>query len=1179
MKLHSLRLQGFKSFADATEVRFHDGITAVVGPNGCGKSNISDAIRWVLGEQRPSAIRGTRMEEAIFQGTVKRRPVNRGSVTMVVSNEDGALPVPYEEVEISRVVYRDGGSEYFINRGSCRLKDVQDLCRDTGLGANAYAVIESRMIDAILSNRADERRSLFEEAAGIGRYKDRRKGASTRLERAEADLQRLEDLISEVETKVRSLARQKGRAERYGEFRARRMALEVTLASRQLKELEARHGELRAELPEEGQGDEELSAAVSTAEAEHQSLLARQTEAEEERTRVASALDEVRQELSDWERELAVARERSEQGQDRLERLKRERTELGERLESLDGQREEAEGRQTELQEEAEGLRTRLEEASEEVARRREAHQSVRGELEDLERREREATRKAAQLDAEAEAARNRQEELRLQHERLAAELEEARDALTELDEQGDLFTGRVEGLEEAVSDAEAALEDARAALEESEEALEAARETESSARDEVSELEARAGALERMEEAREGLDPVVKEALQRPGVEGVLTDFLEVPTHLAGAVEAYLGDRSRALVVQDTAAADAVRQWFLEEWEGGGGLILLPLDRVPSEDDGGGTLLEALEPQGAGAPWARHLLSGVDLVEEGSGPTRLEERTDDADGRDLLGAAGWVMDRTGALRLGNPAGTTGALERQEALRELQERLTSSRQKAEEAAHAHQAAREVRDEARSRVDASEAQLRQSQDDLRELRSEADAREERRTHLARRVEDLERQVGGMDVALQRAREQESSATESRSELASAEEGLQGEREALATRVEEAEAHLEEARSRASSLEVDATRAEGELERARERREGLARELEKSRTRLEELGREENTLVQEVEEARELQQGGEARLEELFALRDERQEELRKRSEVVEGLSEEVQAAGERLRKARQAERETTERRHQVELEVRDVEGRMARIRERLEAEWGRPLQELAHEVEEPDGSDDELEAELQEVRGKLEKLGPVNMLAVEEHEEESQRLEFLRGQREDLVTARDNLRSAIQEINRTATTRFNETFQAIRENFRSTFLRLFEGGECDLWLEDPDNPLESPIEVQASPVGKRTQSIDLLSGGERSLTALSLLFGIYLVKPSPFCVLDEVDAPLDESNIGRFIRLLNEFKGQTQFVVVTHNPRTIEAADWIYGVTMEEPGVSSVVGVQLEEALEVSGTAA
>jgi len=301
-------------------------------------------------------------------------------------------------------------------------------------------------------------------------------------------------------------------------------------------------------------------------------------------------------------------------------------------------------------------------------------------------------------------------------------------------------------------------------------------------------------------------------------------------------------------------------------------------------------------------------------------------------------------------------------------------------------------------------------------------------------------------------------------------------------------------------------------------------------------------------------------------------------VRAKDEALAAVAEQLAAAEKRAREARTAEREASDHRHALELERQELAGRIERIRERLEGEWGRSLERLLDEADEVEGETEALQEELREIVIALDRIGPVNMLAVEEHEEESKRLEFLSEQRDDLVTARNDLRSAIREINKTATELFESTFGRIRENFRATFLRLFEGGEADLWLQDPEDPLESPVEIHASPRGKKTQRIDLLSGGERALTALALLFGIYLVKPSPFCVLDEVDAPLDENNIGRFIKLLQDFKSQTQFVVITHNPRSIEAADWIYGVTMEEPGVSTIVGVRLDEALQGAGAA-
>ncbi|NNM05964.1 MAG: AAA family ATPase, partial [Gemmatimonadetes bacterium] len=312
---------------------------------------------------------------------------------------------------------------------------------------------------------------------------------------------------------------------------------------------------------------------------------------------------------------------------------------------------------------------------------------------------------------------------------------------------------------------------------------------------------------------------------------------------------------------------------------------------------------------------------------------------------------------------------------------------------------------------------------------------------------------------------------------------------------------------------------------------------------------------------------------------FGLRDEAEASLRQKAAAVDRLAESLQESDRKVRVARAAEREAVDRRHSQELEQQDLTGRIGRIQDRLEGEWGKPLEVLLAEAEPIEGEPDSLREELQEIVQKLERIGLVNMLAVEEHQEESSRLEFLLAQREDLRGARDDLRAAIRQINETAIHLFHDTFGKIQQNFQSTFRRLFEGGEATLWLEDEDDPLESVIEIHASPRGKKTQRIDLLSGGERALTALSLLFGIYLVKPSPFCVLDEVDAPLDESNIYRFIRLLQEFKTQTQFIVITHNARTIEAADWIYGVTMEEPGVSRIVGVQLEDALEASGSPA
>lgn len=1171
MRLQSLRVHGFKSFADATEVQFHDGVTAIVGPNGCGKSNISDAIRWVLGEQRPTAIRGAKMEEAIFQGSVHRRPVNRGSVTMTVTNEDGALPVPFEEVEIGRIVYRDGGSDYSINRSLVRLKDVVDLTRDTGLGAGAN-VIENRMIDSILSDRADERRGLFEEAAGIGKYKDRRKAALRRLERAENDLQRLEDVIAEVESKVRSLARQKGKAERYIGLRDRRLDVEVAVVRNQLDILGSRLAEVTRALEGESPEGEGMVAEVQAAEAEYETLRLRQVEAQRDRGAAAAHLDEVRTQLVRWERDLAVADERASYARRRLSQIDDERGASRERAEGLAVEvatlREDAGA----VREELEQLATALGERKAAADAVRTRLQEVRGELEEFETRERQVARRGAQLEGDAESSDAQAAELDRRLERLTREMEEASDALSDLASQGDLFTGRLDELRGGTDAARAAMESARAEVEAARAALETARAHEVEASDEAAGLDARRRALEALERDREGMEPALQAVLDAgiDGVHGPLVEFVGADAEAVKAVESWLGPLARGLVVADRNAAAAVEVWFRDRWTRGGGLIVLPLDGVPKAG-AGGSLSKAARPQGAGAPWVEALLAGVDLVDDGglldggSGPR--------------VTRGGSVREARGVVRLGNPTGAGGLLERREELKRLEGATDKARAAAVAAREAREAARAALTEREAALEEARTVFRGAEDTYREAEAEVAAAVDRRDRMDRHRDELARQIEGTRAAASRARERGAQAREDRAALDAEEGSLRERRDEARGRVDAVQEEWEAARGEQARLEVQLTRLQGEASRLDDRIQAMEQARSGALERVTALDAEEARLREELDQVTALQEKGADATEALFGQRESAEGDLRQKDEALARVAEALTAAEKKARVARQAEREATDRRHRLELERQELDGRIGRIQERLEGEWGRPLKQLLDEAEPVEGTPDELQAELREIVVGLERIGPVNMLAVEEHEEESQRLTFLKEQHADLVTARNDLKTAIREINETATSLFQGTFERIRENFKSVHQRLFEGGEADIWLAEEDDPLESPIEIHASPRGKKTQRIDLLSGGERALTALSLLFSIYLVKPSPFCVLDEVDAPLDENNIGRFIRLLHDFKEQTQFVVITHNPRTIEAADWIYGVTMEEPGVSTVVGVRLEDALEQARGAA
>jgi chromosome segregation protein len=1118
MKLRSLSLQGFKSFADRTELKFHEGITAIVGPNGCGKSNISDAIRWVLGEQKPSAIRGSKMEEAIFQGTTQRRPVNRAEVSLAFTNEGGRLPLPHSEIEIRRIVFREGGSDYQLNRQSTRLRDILDLCRDTGLGANAYTVIEQGMVDSILSDRPDERRHLFEEAAGVGRYKDRRKGAQRRLEAAEADLARLQDLVSEVETKVRSLARQRRRAQRYTELRTRRLTLEVTVAAAELRQVRDTLAQTAARLEELTRDEPATRAALTSAEAELERRRLESGEVSRLRNAAAARLEEVARAIGERERELAVADERRAHAERRLVQIADERETLRARVAELEAEVAALEGEHGGQQRVVHALAERVTAVQERHAVLRRQVTDVRRADEDARAREGDLTRQLARLEADAVAADMRSRETSARLEQLAAERAELEAELARLDEQGDLFAEQARTLEAML----ATLVEQTAAAQTQ---LEGARGAEASARTALAEAEdargrlrARVDALEALHRDYHGFAPAVAAALaaraELPGLVGPVAEFLDLPKERAAAMEAALGSLLQTLLVEDGAAAAGVRSWL----EGGhadkGAVAFLPRASLPRLE----ALIEVLEFGGA-APGEPALIGRRERLE--------------------------------ALR-GEAAEAESAVVDRQADREAAAQRIAA---AESSFHALQ----------SQQHELELELRRSRAD-EATRSGQHARTERTRH------ELDRRRADLEKALAQAKQDGKRAREARSALENDLTRHRTDWQEATGSLGEAEAAWEEVRDEEAELRVSHARAEGTLS-ALERRLGQSREeLDETGIRLRALDREEQEHRAALVHLDELRAGSGARLEELFAERDALAIDVRAHDDRLADAGDASLTLETEVRRLRRSSDERSELRHRLELQRAEADAAERRVRDRLEVEWGRPYEQLASEVEPIEGELEPLRAELLALAADIERLGPINMLAVEEHDEESRRLEFLQVQRDDLVKARDDLQSAIRQINRTAKELFNETFDLVRTNFRSTFQTLFEGGECDIRLEDADDPLESPIDIIASPRGKRTQRIHLLSGGERALTALALLFAIYLVKPSPFCVLDEVDAPLDEANIGRFITMLQQFKQSTQFIVITHNPRTMEAADWLYGVTMEEAGVSSIVGVHLEEVI-------
>jgi chromosome segregation protein len=1180
MKLRSLRLHGFKSFADRTTIELRDGVTAIVGSNGCGKSNTADAVRWVLGEQRASALRGGKMEEVIFQGSVRRRPLHYAEVALVFSNEDGSVPIPQTEVEITRKVFREGGSEYSLNRASCRLRDIHDLLRDTGLGSDAYSIIEAGMIDSILSEKAEERRAMFEEAAGIGKYKDRRRAAQRRLEQAEGDLSRLGDLVAEVESKVRSLARQRRRAQRYEELQARRLDLDVALATGEVAALTAALAEGGRRLAELEVTVHDAAIERSTAETTVQERRLEIAELGRRRAEVAARLDAVRQRLDAREREILLADERRSHAEMRIAQLVRERGELAERAATQSAEAGRLEGEHLRAHARVDGTRERLEARVEEneglratLAGHRQASEAAAG-------RQRDIARDVAAAEGERTSAERRRQESAERAARLAAQTEQLGTEIAHLGAQTELWSGQGDTLRDRLDAATDVAEQAREEMRMIRGREAPLRDGLRAAQDRVSRLAAQVSARAALERSYEGFSPAVTALMQArnrfAGVLAPLADFVRATTAdaaAAAAVESFLGTLLQAVVVRDLHAARRVRRWFRDEWKGGGTLLLLPLDAPGVRDALPSAHSLGVSGTGEAHGWAEVFLAGLVFVPgedplEGFGGPRVD-------------ALGDTVDARGVIRLGQPLSGEGILARREALARLRDELADA-----EVAHG----RRVRDrdalaaqlaEAEERAREAEELRRVTESELRRLDAEAAAHGHRRGRLEREREEVHAAIA---AAQRTAHEADARIAELDVRLstlgrAAAEAGAEALRAGAG--LAELDAAWEDARDEESELRVALARAEGELRE-------VDRALTAARNAAEAATRRGGTLEAEAAELLRSLEGlenvrGRAgdEVELLFRARDEQASMLANLDTRLGELEGDATAAEERVRVSRRREGEAGEERHRRQLERTEQEGRLIRARERLEVEWGRPWDVLvaaARPVEE--GAADTWRAEVREIAEQVAALGPINMLAMQEHEEEDRRLQFLLEQRTDLTRARDDLASAIREINKTAREVFMGTFNTVRENFHRTFQSLFLGGECDVWLTDPDDPLESPIEIHASPRGKKTQRIHLLSGGERTLTALSLLFAIYLVKPSPFCLFDEVDAPLDESNVGRFIQLLNDFKHQTQFIVITHNPRTMEAADWIYGVTMEEPGVSSIVGVELEGAwpLEAGKTA-
>jgi chromosome segregation protein len=1155
VRLTKLELQGFKSFADDTELVFEPGVTAIVGPNGCGKSNVSDAVRWVLGEQRARALRGAKMEEVIFQGSSARRPVNIAEVSLFFENDDGALGVPFREVVITRRLSRSGESEYLLNNSPCRLRDIHDMVRGTGLGADSGVVIESKMIDALLSDRPDERRELFEEAAGVGLYRDRKRSTERRLEETAVDLGRLDDLIAEVQTQVRSLARQRKRAERHVELMKRRFTVDIALASREmdawrdeLARLETRVASLRSEAPA---AEENVAAQEAARDAAHGSRAA----AEARRGELARLVAEQRESTQELRAEIAVAEERQRNAVARRERAEQEQREGGSTVERVSEELDAAVAHRAQLESELNVANQAYATTSAEEEEVRASLAMARAAVETAERSAREMREVAHRHALDKQTTERELHELTQKRSVLVEEQSQLADAEAAIRRE-------LEAAEESLAEARGtsglrSTEHAAslAALRTARDADSAARSALLRAEEAFTALESKLSALEELERERVGLAPAAARLLRERdkfgegSVIGPLSDFISTESEAASLVERFLGPTVHAVLVRDRGAAESIRAWHAAT--NPGPLLLLPADSLhANHDEDGEDLSRLVRSESPAAHWVRTLLGRVRPIENGTG----------------------FVDSRGAIWLPANIAGPGPLRRRAEIGELKRSLVDAE---ETRRHAASSAESLRSDLLS----AERAATQAQEAAQAAARQASEQEDVFAAVTRRHHRALKEVSDASALLERLSTRELSLNEN---VARIDEAI-AEKEAGVARLDasvadarrvlaETETRQEEARERRTQTQIASAQANARLQVASDRERHLKEEFANANARLESLQSELSTLSSADSELAKQLATWQLDLEAKQATLEDAEGRLASAELAVKTADARLEQAEHDLTDIRHRASALSDELHSSELRLTELSGRRAMIRERLETEWRKPLEDLMQSIEQVELDDEALRGESMQLRDQLDALGPVNPLAIEEHEEEQKRLEMLTSQRADLAAAKLSLQQAIKEIDTTARELFLTTFVQVRENFRNIFMTLFGGGECDLRLENAESPLEGDIEIHAAPRGKKTQRIHLLSSGERALVALSLLFGIFLTKPSPFCLMDEVDAPLDDANIGRFVRMLNEFKRNTQFIVITHNPRTTtEAADSVYGVTMQEPGVSSLVSVHMRGA--------
>ncbi len=1181
MKIKRLSMMGFKSFMDRLELPFPIGISAVVGPNGCGKSNIVDAIRWAMGEQSARQLRGRQMEDVIFNGAGEYKPMGMAEVSIVLENGDGSFPFEFanmSEISVTRRLYRSGESEYLLNNVPCRLKDIQEIFMDTGLGNRAYSIIGQGKIGSIVEQKPEETRVMLEEAAGITKYKRKVAESQRKLELTKTNLQRVEDILLEVQSQMRSLKRQASKARAFKNIGREIQRLELVLNANLYHGLKEESGNRSRSTEDLSQQERTLSANLLSIQSRIEAM---NLESEEKNNEIATLRNTYLKIKDEFNRKGAtiesLASEKRMQ-QELENRLQQEREDIHKRLAALDEERTVLEDRVESLKQGAMALENDISMMDERVKTRRRLLKEIKEEYERARDIVTSGTTKEAGLNQESGYLNKRINEITDKRVRLEKEKQETDLKMEDLNKAFQIKNQIRQALHQKHQEIENEI------LREQESCHELERIEKNSEADlkkaetELNISQTRLSSLQSLSENFEGYKVGVRTIMKandlKPRNEGrilgIITDIIQVEPRYEQALEAVLADKLQYIVVENLDDGREAINYLKAKARGRGSFASIN-DLIQYPDKGNGKDL----------PLLRDLVSVSDryrpLIDLLLGNTALADNLDQAisawkdNGKDqcLVTPEGDIVDSTGIISGGRVANSShGFLARKREIKELKEKVKNYQRDVEVFTAKLENLRVAMGEKKKSL----ARLIQEKSDCHDKLNELDKIIFQISHEQDQLERLTERISG-DLA-QEAKEQsrhQNALSKIESELRLRKESKRKEEEYLVRKgveLKECEDEFDESRN-----ELEKRKMEWNL--AREEEKGLVREIEmivdfkeEGRSRLERIendiqeGREklkglrdrEKSLQEELKRSCIKLEHAEETVNQAEQERGRFNNEIRNEEKRAEALRDELDLLKEKINRTRMEQSEITIK----------MENHVEMIRDRFNLE----LTEIYEEYLEDDFSALEVREKLEKQKMKREKLGDVNLTAIQEHEALKERYEFIRGQREDLLHSIDSINKAIRKINRTCLEKFMETFEEADKKIKQVFPILFNGGTASLKLTDESNPLESGVLVEVRPPGKKLSHMGLLSGGEKALVAMALLFAIYLIKPSPFCLLDEVDAPLDEANIDRFNNLLQEIKKYSQVLMVTHNRRSMEIVDSLYGVTMEKAGISKMVSVNL-----------